>query len=69
MDPKPTFTEWLMAGISMGFCGKPFCATHDGPPLDEIEEADFAEGYDPCIQAFRVYPDSSGPDKDLEPGG
>jgi hypothetical protein len=52
-----TFTEWLYIGIKRGWCGPVVCATHDGVPSSESEDAEFIEGMDPCQHIIRVYED------------
>lgn len=46
--------RWLQEGIDRKWCSPPVCATHDGLPNNEEEEAAFEEGYDPCIAAVRL---------------
>lgn len=49
------FYDWIQVGIDNGWASKPICATHDGLPMDEEEEAEWEEGLDPCVTAVRVY--------------
>lgn len=50
-----TFIDWYREGVSKGYCSEGFCCTHDGPPLTEIEEAQFEDGDDPCVFGVRTY--------------
>lgn len=50
-----TFTEWLELGYKNSWCGPVICSTHDGTPLSESEDAEFTEGFDPCISMIRIY--------------
>lgn len=53
------FNTWLTVGIDRGFCGIPVCATHDGiPPIDEEEAKEWQDGYDPCQQVVRILYDN-----------
>lgn len=49
------FHEWVIMGMEKGWIGPQLCATHDGLPLSEAQEADFDEGFDPCVPIFRIY--------------
>jgi hypothetical protein len=49
-----TFQEWLQMGIQEGYCSQPVCATHDGLPSTEEEDAQWEEGADPCVPAVRL---------------
>lgn len=57
-----TFEEWLMTGISSGFCSEPVCDTHDGIPMNEGEQNAFEDGWDPCIPAVRLWNVEDRPD-------
>lgn len=57
-DIQMSFDEWLQHGITQGYCGPPVCSTHDGTPCTAAEEAEFEEGYDPCITVIRPYEDA-----------
>lgn len=52
-----TFDDWLAVGIRNGFCGPPVCATHDGVPSTAAEDAEFEDGFDPCVTVIRPYED------------
>lgn len=47
--------EWVELGVKNGWCSKPACSTHDGVPLNAAEEAEFDDGYDPCVHVVRLY--------------
>lgn len=47
--------EWLQYGISRGWCSETHCATHDGVPSTEGEDADWEEGFDPCQVVVRIW--------------
>lgn len=49
--------EWLEYGIENGFCSRVVCSTHDGLPLTDEEDAEFEDGYDPCVPAVRIWAD------------
>jgi len=58
-DPNPDsdlFHEWLETGIALGYCTRPVCATHDGLPSTDEEDAEWEDGYDPCVAAVRLCP-------------
>jgi hypothetical protein len=62
-DPKPlwgalSFNDWISVGIASGWCGPVVCATHDGTPSSESEDAELIEGMDPCQHIIRVYEDN-----------
>lgn len=48
------FEQWLRQGIENGWAGPAVCATHDGLPTTEAEDAEFEEN-DPCIHIIRLY--------------
>lgn len=48
------FWEWFNAGIDNGFCTTGACETHEGTPLEQWEEDEFEEGYDPCVVIVRL---------------
>lgn len=52
--------SWLNQGIEAGFCSPPVCSTHDGLPLTDEEDAEFEEGFDPCVQAVRIWEENPG---------
>lgn len=49
------YEDWLKYGQSRGWIGPLVCATHDGIPMSEEEEAEWEEGDDPCQWVFRRY--------------
>lgn len=49
-----TFEEWLVEGVSRGYCSPPVCNTHDGLPSEGDEDELWEEGFDPCIPAVRL---------------
>lgn len=51
--------HWLSVGYVRGYCGPPVCVIHDGYPSTEQEDGDFEDGYDPCIDMVRLYPDEA----------
>lgn len=46
---------WLRFGWERGWCGPPVCATCDGIPMSESEDASWGEGYDMCLHILRLY--------------
>jgi len=56
-SPEMTYSEWAEYGLRQGWVGPSICYTHDGLPLTEEEEEEFAEG-DPCVHILRLYPDA-----------
>jgi hypothetical protein len=40
----------------LGYCTRPVCATHDGLPSTDEEDAEWEDGYDPCVAAVRLCP-------------
>lgn len=49
-----TLEEWIDYGIKNGWCTAPICYTHEGLPVNEREEKDFEEGFDPCVVIMRM---------------
>lgn len=49
------FHSFLARAEAAGFTSRSFCYTHDAPPLNEEEDADFGEGFDPCIPVVRIW--------------
>lgn len=48
------FSEWIQHGIDMGWITEPFCATHDGDPyMDEEEAREWEDGGDPCCHVVK----------------
>lgn len=52
------FDTWLNIGIAAGYCGPAICDTHDGTPTTADEDAQYENGYDPCIHILRLYTDA-----------
>ena len=52
-----TYDEWLQYGREHSYIGPIVCATHDGTPTTEAEDAEFDDGGDPCLPIARVYVD------------
>lgn len=50
------FDAWMAYGVEKGWCSRPVCATHDGVPDTEEEQAEWDEGYDPCQHILRLWP-------------
>lgn len=50
-----TFDEWILHGVSAGYCTLVVCNTHDGVPVTDEEGEEFEEGYDPCIPVVRIW--------------
>lgn len=49
------FYAWLEKGLERKWVSGPVCATHEGLPTRRWEDAEFEEGYDPCIVGMRVW--------------
>lgn len=49
------FYDWLEKGYAAGWISDVVCATHHGLPNTPQEEAEWEEGYDPCITAVRIW--------------
>lgn len=47
--------DWMQTGIERGWIGPPICYTHDGFPVTEEEDTNFALGKHQCIYIFRKY--------------
>jgi hypothetical protein len=53
---ETTFTEWMLFGMTKGWCGPPICETHDGFPMSEEEADEFDEhGEASCMHMLRLY--------------
>lgn len=52
-----TFEEWLNYGRYRGFCSAAVCATHDGVPSTEAEDAEWENDGEPCVLIIRPYMD------------
>lgn len=57
--PKMTFDDWMEFGIKQGWCTAPVCLIHDGEPTTAEEDAEFADGSDPCIHIIRMCEDGA----------
>lgn len=49
------FLDVLKEAFEQGWVSNIACSTHDGVPMTEGEDAEFIEGYDPCIPVIRLY--------------
>jgi len=49
------FLSWLQTGTSRGWISEPVCVTHHGLPNTEEEEAEWEEGFDPCVPGVRIW--------------
>lgn len=49
------FIEVLEQATNKGWASKIVCATHDGLPRTEEEDADWEQGLDPCVPAVRLW--------------
>lgn len=50
------FASWLKIGMERGWVSGPVCATHEGLPSTDEEDAEWDAGFDPCVGALRIYP-------------
>ena len=55
MNYDKRMARWLKKGIKNGWITEPVCYTHEGPELTEEEQAEFDEGYDPCLPVVRLW--------------
>ena len=55
--PRPGlgFGDWLEQGVRKGWVAEPTCATHQGTPTTEEEDAAWEAGDDPCEVVMRVW--------------
>ena len=51
-----TRDEWIKLGQDRGWCGDPFCYTHDQVPLTEPELDAWGED-DTCVLVVRLHPE------------
>jgi len=60
------YEHWLHQGISSGWV-EGACATHDGIPRTDAEEAEWEKGLDPCEPILRLWgpPGRAGQPSDL----
>ena len=49
------FREWVSFGVEKGWVSFPVCDIHEGLPMTPEEEDEWADGYDPCVVAMRVW--------------
>lgn len=49
------FLDWWEAGIKAGWVSDGVCMTHNSVPMTAEEEAEFEDGYDPCIGIIRIW--------------
>lgn len=62
-ENEARFIAWFSHGVEQGWISPPSCAPHDGIPMNEIEEEEYEEGYDPCLFIVRVWgPDGERPE-------
>lgn len=55
------FIETIEEAVERGWASPIVCATHDGVPHTEDEQADWEDGFDPCAPAIRLWePEPSG---------
>jgi hypothetical protein len=59
--PERTFETWLAEGRRKGWITGPVCATHEGIPATEDEEAAWEEGHDPCHHVLRLWSEGERP--------
>ena len=52
-----TFGQWIQVGVQRKWCSEIACQTHDGAPLNFLEEAAFEDGDDPCVPIVRIWGD------------
>jgi hypothetical protein len=50
-----TYDEWYQLGVQNKWCSEVACSTHDGIPMTPEEEAEWDEGYDPCVPVLRLW--------------
>jgi hypothetical protein len=58
---QDSFGEWLSRGMENGWVTSPFCGTHDGPPMTQIEADEWDAGYDPCAPMLRIILEGENP--------
>lgn len=51
------FYDWLDIGLKNKWISKPVCFTHDGIPSTDAEDAEWENGYDPCMHGLRLWDD------------
>lgn len=49
------FLAWLHDGQRRGWVSAQYCARHETAPIDEGEEQDIDDGWDPCIPCVRIW--------------
>lgn len=49
------FVDWINYGIDMGWCSSVVCETHDGLPMNDEQEKEWIDGFDPCMAAVRIW--------------
>lgn len=48
------YVQWAQYGIDKGWATPEVCATHEGIPNTEAEDAAWEEGEDPCVHVIRL---------------
>ncbi len=49
------FIDWINHGVKMGWCSKVVCETHEGLPMNDEQEKEWEDGFDPCMAAVRIW--------------
>jgi hypothetical protein len=49
------FLDWLNYGVSKKWCTDIVCSTHDMVEMTDEENAEWDQGYDPCIFVVRIW--------------
>lgn len=60
------FMDALHYGYKAGWVSDIKCATHDGVPSTDSEEADWEEGWDPCQTVLRFWGKGGEPKESME---
>jgi hypothetical protein len=47
--------DWIQYGIDNKYCTEIVCATHDGVPSTEEEDAEWEQGVDCCAPILRLW--------------
>lgn len=58
-DPPPPkdFADWVIEGQDRGWI-RLACSTHDGPIITPEADAEFEEGFDPCVPILAITVDT-----------
>jgi hypothetical protein len=54
-EEREKFFTWLDEGLRHGWISEPTCSTHNGLPGTAEEDMDWEDGFDPCVQAVRIW--------------